>query len=272
MVVLAIIDFDFRFQRPQQIAAQFARNGHRVFWISATRVIPADSPEPYRLVPLRKNIWELHLRAPQIDPYQSPMPPSAARIFVEGILEFYRDWGVSATAILAQLPFWRGVAVGLRAEGSAFSCTIALTIGTSSKHGAFNRSEEQRLARECDLLVVTAAGLREKFLSRGLHPLLVRNGADFEFFHTAEPLPEIAGIPGPVIGYFGAIADWIDLDLVYEALARGRAIRLCWPARFSIATFPPCIRCSTSTCWEGGLTSRCRGCSRRSTSASFRSS
>ena len=133
VVVLAIIDFDFRFQRPQQIAAQFARNGHRVFWISATRVIPADSPEPYRLVPLRKNIWELHLRAPQIDPYQSPMPQSAARIFVEGILEFYRDWGVSATAILAQLPFWRGVAVGLRAEVAAPSCTIAWTIGTSSK-------------------------------------------------------------------------------------------------------------------------------------------
>ena len=40
LIVLAIIDFDFRFQRPQQIAAQFARDGHRVFWISPTRFLP----------------------------------------------------------------------------------------------------------------------------------------------------------------------------------------------------------------------------------------
>ena len=40
VVILAIIDFDFRFQRPQQIAAEFARQGHRVFWISPTRFCP----------------------------------------------------------------------------------------------------------------------------------------------------------------------------------------------------------------------------------------
>ena len=40
VVILAIIDFDFRFQRPQQIAAEFARQGHRVFWISPTRFPP----------------------------------------------------------------------------------------------------------------------------------------------------------------------------------------------------------------------------------------
>jgi uncharacterized coiled-coil protein SlyX len=31
VVVLSIIDWDFRFQRPQQLAAQFGRHGHRVF-------------------------------------------------------------------------------------------------------------------------------------------------------------------------------------------------------------------------------------------------
>ncbi len=57
LIVLAIIDFDFRFQRPQQIAAQFARDGHRVFWVSPTRFLPPSSSESYRLTPLRDNLW-----------------------------------------------------------------------------------------------------------------------------------------------------------------------------------------------------------------------
>ncbi|MGA2326743.1 MAG: polysaccharide deacetylase family protein, partial [Bryobacteraceae bacterium] len=34
LVFLPPFEFDFRFQRPQQLAIQFARSGHRVFWVS----------------------------------------------------------------------------------------------------------------------------------------------------------------------------------------------------------------------------------------------
>ena len=50
-------------------------------------------------------------------------------------------------------------------------------------------------------------------------PSLARNGADFEFFRGAQSTNLLAGVPGPVIGYFGAIADWIDLDLVSAVAA-----------------------------------------------------
>ena len=52
VVILAIFDFDFRFQRPQQIAAQFARTGHRVFWISPGRFLPPDDQRPYESIAL----------------------------------------------------------------------------------------------------------------------------------------------------------------------------------------------------------------------------
>src|SRR5271154_6633516 len=67
--VLAIVDFDYRFQRPQQIAVQFAKNGHRVFWISPTRFVPPDSGDAYFLHSLRDNIWEVYLRGQQLDIY-----------------------------------------------------------------------------------------------------------------------------------------------------------------------------------------------------------
>jgi GT2 family glycosyltransferase/glycosyltransferase involved in cell wall biosynthesis/SAM-dependent methyltransferase len=215
VIVLAIIDFDFRFQRPQQIAAQFARHGHRVFWVAATRVLPADSPEPYRVVPLRDGIWEVHVRAPQFDPYVAVLSDQAVRDFHAGLKQMYRDWAVAETAIIVQLPFWRRLALSLRAEPSSvmnYDCMDDWD--TFENLGNFNRTEEEPLAAECDVLSVTAAKLTEKFAARGLNPVLARNGADFAFFSHAAPLPELAGLPRPIVGYFGAIADWIDLDLV----------------------------------------------------------
>src|SRR5258706_16109647 len=59
VLIFAIFDFDFRFQRPQQIAAQFARLGHRVFWISPARWVPLASEQHYEAIALRENLWEI---------------------------------------------------------------------------------------------------------------------------------------------------------------------------------------------------------------------
>src|SRR5262249_55047001 len=45
---------------------------------------------------------------------------------------------------------------------------------------------------------------------------LIRNGADFEFFREADPLPELSNLPRPLVTYFGAIASWFDTDLLYD--------------------------------------------------------
>jgi hypothetical protein len=40
VLVFPVIDWDYRFQRPQHLSLEFARRGHRVFYIS-TRLLPA---------------------------------------------------------------------------------------------------------------------------------------------------------------------------------------------------------------------------------------
>lgn len=78
---------------------------------------------------------------------------------------------------------------------------------------------ERRLIARADLVVASS----EKLLAakRRLHPaaVLVRHGVDHAHFARAlDPaLPiarELAGLPRPVIGFFGLVADWIDLPLV----------------------------------------------------------
>ena len=220
-VILAIIDFDFRFQRPQQVAAEFARQGHRVFWISPTRFLPANHPRPYEVLPLRENLWEVHLRSRQPDIYMGDLGAADIEAMSGALAELFSDWGVAAHAVLAQLPFWRGLALRLReAHGSKVVYDCMDDWETFQNMGTFNIAEEKQLVRETDVLVVTGAELEKKFEAQGLRPVLARNGADYAFFAKATPNHLLDGMPRPVIGYFGAIADWIDLDLVYEVARR----------------------------------------------------
>ena len=216
VVVLAIIDFDFRFQRPQQIAAEFARQGSRVLWISPTRFLAPES-EPYKLVPLRENLWEVQLRGGPIDIYMGTLSADAIESLSESLAQLYRDLAIAEDCVLIQLPFWRGLALGMRRQhGSKLVYDCMDDWETFNNLGSFNVSEEKDLVKQCDLLVVTGQELAHKFERRELHPLLARNGADFEFFKTAQPNGLLSGIPKPIVGYFGAIADWIDLDLVAQ--------------------------------------------------------
>ena len=218
VIILAIIDFDTRFQRPQQIAARFAKRGHRVFWVSPTRFLPPASSNPYELREIRENLWEVHLRGSQPDIYLGSLDKSETTTLLHSLSRLYRDCGVVENCAILQLPFWRQIGLGLRAT---FGTTVLYDCmdewETFPSMGEFNLSEERLLAGECDVLVVTAQKLGEKFKQQGLAPLLARNAADFDFFATATGkfrLPE--DIRRPVVGYFGAIADWMDLDLVAE--------------------------------------------------------
>ncbi|HET8548825.1 MAG TPA: glycosyltransferase, partial [Bryobacteraceae bacterium] len=221
VVILAIVDFDTRYQRPQQIAAEFAARGHRVFWMSPTRFLPVSEPRAFGLALLRERLWELRLRGRQPDIYLGRLDAEAVAQLTNSLQHVYRDLGIAEAAVIVQLPFWRQLGLGLREQfGSVLAYDCMDDWDTFHNMGRFNVTEEERLAREADALFVTGRALEAKFAARALSPVLVRNGADFDFFQRTRPqaLP-LAGMRPPIIGYYGAIADWMDLDLCLELAA-----------------------------------------------------
>jgi glycosyltransferase involved in cell wall biosynthesis len=84
---------------------------------------------------------------------------------------------------------------------------------------------ERDLIRRADLVIVSAERLLRTKGSLNDHTYLVRHGVDFEHFRRAlDPdttIPaDVAGLPHPVIGYFGLMSrDWVDVPLL-EAIAR----------------------------------------------------
>lgn len=78
---------------------------------------------------------------------------------------------------------------------------------------------ETQLCSRSDLVVVTSELLYQSKVRFNPRTVLVRHGVDFTHFRKAlDPdltIPgDVANLPKPVIGYFGLIADWVDVELM----------------------------------------------------------
>src|SRR5207302_1377452 len=83
---------------------------------------------------------------------------------------------------------------------------------------------ERQLITKSDAVVVSSAPLLES--KRRHHPntFLVTHGVEVEHFRRAcdpkTPVPEdVARLPRPLIGFYGLIADWVDLPLIRRLAA-----------------------------------------------------
>lgn len=80
---------------------------------------------------------------------------------------------------------------------------------------------ENQLLLQSDLAIVTSERLLQSRRKINPNTVLVRHGVDFTHFRQAldegTRIPsEIAHLPKPVIGFFGLIADWVDVDLMAD--------------------------------------------------------
>jgi glycosyltransferase involved in cell wall biosynthesis len=81
------------------------------------------------------------------------------------------------------------------------------------------RELERRLLARADVVICSSERLRRDKERLNPQAFLVQHGVDLEHFaqafNPATPVPaEVRHLPGPVIGFWGLIADWVDLGLV----------------------------------------------------------
>jgi glycosyltransferase involved in cell wall biosynthesis len=73
---------------------------------------------------------------------------------------------------------------------------------------------EAELAERADLILAASPTIAARFPAERTH--LLEHGVDFELFSTpVAAAPEVDG-PGPVAGFYGALAPWIDIELLAE--------------------------------------------------------
>ncbi|MEO6726199.1 MAG: glycosyltransferase [Blastocatellia bacterium] len=231
VICFSIIDWSFRFQRPQQLMAQFARQGHRVFYLNVTdfrspRARPKFSVQPisHALVaddgqPLR-NLYNVKIAArSSLDLFNDGVNQADAEAMLDSLDELRQAYNIGEAVGYVMMPLWAEVA---RAAQQRWGWQIAYDCMDEWENFPRVRSEslalEKKLVKSCDLLVVTAQRLYDKwepYQQPQQLMLLARNAADYQFYETrCRPNELLSGIRQPIIGYYGAIADWFDVELL----------------------------------------------------------
>ncbi len=123
------------------------------------------------------------------------------------------------------VPSSADVAGSLGESRVIYHCTDEFTEFSGTDRAAIGEMEK-KLILKSDAVIVCSDRLRHSKLKQGIVPSLVTHGVDVDHFRKAcDPetgVPaDIAAIWKPIVGFFGLIEDWVDLDLI-GYLARER--------------------------------------------------
>ena len=221
VLILPIIGWHFRYQRPQQLATEFASRGHRVFYVSPTFRGGAGAA----LRSLTRGVAEVQLPGPAgLDIYTSTLTDEWRDLQAQALGLIGTELDIEAVVCFVDLPFWAPLAFQLRDRLGwkvVYDC-MDFHAGFGNVHQRMVAGEEA-LVRDSDLALATSFDLMERVTRTGGSPLLVPNAADFDHFRFA-PAVRPSDLPPPdktIIGYYGAISEWFDSGLV-EHLAGAR--------------------------------------------------
>jgi glycosyltransferase involved in cell wall biosynthesis len=211
IVCLPIIEWSFRFQRPQQLMRQFARAGRTVFYAANRFHAGADA----RLRSIEANLEEMYLPGDASANVYQRLPGEAdLNRMIIALSTLRADRTLDDVVVVVQQPCWAKLAELLR---DLFGW--AIVYDCMDDHAGFlhNASEvleaEDRLISRADLVIASSEALLRKIERHARATLLVRNGCEYEHFSAAG---DSASRHSETlrVGYYGAIADWFDTVLV----------------------------------------------------------
>lgn len=117
------------------------------------------------------------------------------------------------------------VAKGLGPALSVYYCVDPLVFDFDRRHGV---QSETKLVRESDVVICSSKSLAEEKRAENAQTYFVPNAANVE--HSAKALEgslavdeHLAGIPAPIVGYFGAVERRIDYELLEAVIAANPA-------------------------------------------------
>jgi len=216
--IFPVIDWHYRFQRPQHISTQLAMHGHRVYYLRTHFLEGTKS----NIQPVRNDIpvFDVHLGLPvHKNLVADPLDENSKRILLDQF-EFLREsLNILKAVCFVDLPFWSPLVLELqKAYGwKVISNSMDQLSGFSNVTPEMLASEDE-LTKRSDLILATSHLLFNEKSQLNKNCLLVPNGTDFDHFNYSPGiLPnELIDIRKPIIGYYGALSDWLDTELIYN--------------------------------------------------------
>ena len=219
VLILPVIAWSYRRQRPQQLAAALARRGRRVFYGSLE-----GSGEPDEPVGVAPGVTLLPIAGiRREDPSDRRLGGRTLDAAAAGLEAARARFGLGEADVVVQSPYWAPLAAELRRRFGGrivYDCLDAHE-GFSTNRPGILEAAERELAAAADLVLATSEPLRRRLASEARDARLLPNACDFEPFAGIPAAARHADAGALTVGYIGAVDDWFDLDLVGE-LARIR--------------------------------------------------
>lgn len=236
IVCFSAIDWDFLFQRAQHIAGGLAESGYSVIYFNPPNNLPrkvhtgkptvqyvTDLAHYLRVGILRKKA----LVSPRLLIF-NPVNYFGPRKTLQLIFLSFNMLMLKSLSLLyfqsSKIdiwlfcePFYSSFVLPLIREGRIVYDCADESSGFSNV-SPYIVGAEENLIRKSSLITVTSTRLFKKIERINKNCFYVPNAVDFEHFHSATQIKkkpkEIENLKNPIIGFIGAIYDWIDIDLI----------------------------------------------------------
>jgi GT2 family glycosyltransferase len=216
VICFPIIEWDHRFQRPQQLMTEFARDGHRVFYLNLTFHDRSSTVEWQKVA---ERIFQVQLPGTtNLNRFFELLTHGVTSQCLAALEIFCAEAGIRDAICMVQLPFWTPLALELRKKYGwkvIFDCmdeSQGLTMLNPEM-----KYEESRIVRKADLVLVSAKKLWDKHVGNASSCMLLPNAVDFNHFSSNANGNKLDKLPRPIIGYYGAIMEWFDAEMVIGA-------------------------------------------------------
>jgi len=207
-----IINWDYRYQRPQHIISKFAENNHRIFYLTVNM---RNIEREYEIKELKKNIYQVEFNFPKFfDIYKDKFDKVLVSEFITNFEKMKEDLKIDAISFV-QFPTWQPLVQELKRQfgyGIIFDCLDEFT-GFSNVIKE-REKEEKILFRNSDLTTCSSKHLKTKIMKETTKLLFLPNAGEFDHFHNVPDENLLKDYKNPIIGYFGSIAEWFDTHLL----------------------------------------------------------
>lgn len=215
IIILGVIDYGFRHQRPQHFAERFSANGHRVFYVNANFAQNTNYKQ------LKSNLLEVTFANLENGAIYSTDWSDQTSEMVENVRKLVNDWCIRDAIVIVDYPNWIYVAEHLRNFYGFRMITDYMDDFTGFLNPAENLIKENcyKLLDKCDSVVASSQFLCDIAAKYKDNVEVIRNGTEYAYFHQAyEQVKSTTG--HKVIGYYGAIAEWFNIDVIKRCAQR----------------------------------------------------
>jgi len=216
-IIWGVIDWHFRHQRPQQLAMALAKRGRRVFYVSANLIDDNRAGFTIENIDGDGRLFQVKLFCNEAPSIYAGAPGASISNQCKASIGELLNWASSEQLVsLVQHPFWYDIANSLPNNRLVYDCM--------DHHEGFGNNDESLeklenlLLSGAEITISTSSWLYEKAIPHTQRQALIRNACDYVHFSERPQAIYTDSSGRKIIGYYGAIAEWFDINLI-DAIA-----------------------------------------------------